>query len=119
MYAFTYAALHFLTFVWLDYGFDLGLIVEGIFEKPFALAGFSAFILLALLTITSTSRWKKRLGANWRRLHKMIYVAGLLALLHFFWLRWSKFNLAEPLVYGTILLVLLALRAPVGRLSKR
>lgn len=109
LYAFFYAALHFLTFVGLDYRFDMGLITEEILKKPFALAGLAAFLLLIPLAITSTNGWIRRLGKNWRRLHRLIYVAAALVAIHFFWLRLAKLNMVEPLIYGAIIALLLLL----------
>jgi sulfoxide reductase heme-binding subunit YedZ len=108
LYAFLYASLHALTFVWLDYGLDPGLIREAIFEKPFALAGFATFLLLIPLAVTS-NRWSKRkLGKNWRQLHKLVYVAGVLAGVHFLWLVRGAYT--RPLLYGALLSVLLLTR---------
>lgn len=112
LYTFSYAALHFLNFVGLDYRFDLDLIAEGILKKPFALAGLAAFLTLIPLAVTSTNGWARRLGRNWQRLHRLIYLTALLAVVHFFWLRAAKLNIGEPLVYGTIVVFLLVLRLP-------
>ena len=108
LYAFTYAGLHFLTFVGLDYGFDASLLQEAIFKKRYALVGFAAFLTLLPLAITSTKGWMKRLGKNWKRLHRLVYIAGLLAVVHFVWL--VKSDVREPLVYGAVVFLLLALR---------
>lgn len=115
VYAFAYAALHFLNFVGLDYRFDIGLIADGIGAKPFALAGLAAFLMLIPLAATSTNGWRRRLGVNWRRLHRLIYVAAVLVVAHFFWLRTAKLNIGEPLVYGAIIIFLLVLRIPAAR----
>ena len=108
LYAFLYATLHFLTFVGLDYQFDPELLKEAIFKKRYALVGFAAFLSLLPLAITSTKGWMKRLGKNWKRLHRLIYLAGLLAVIHFVWL--VKSDIREPLAYGAVVLLLLALR---------
>jgi len=108
LYAFMYVSLHFLTFVGLDYGFDLSLIREAILEKRYALVGFAAFLILAPLAITSTRGWMKRLGKHWKRLHRLVYLAAPLAVLHFVWL--VKSDIREPLLYGAIVAVLLILR---------
>jgi sulfoxide reductase heme-binding subunit YedZ len=108
LYAFLYATLHFLTFVGLDYQFDPELLKEAIFKKRYALVGFAAFLALLPLAITSTKGWMKRLGKNWKRLHRLIYLAGLLAVIHFVWL--VKSDVREPLAYGVVVLLLLALR---------
>ena len=108
LYAFLYATLHFLTFVGLDYQFDPELLKEAIFKKRYALVGFAAFLSLLPLAITSTKGWMKRLGKNWKRLHRLIYLAGLLAVIHFVWL--VKSDVREPLAYGAVVFLLLALR---------
>ncbi|MFQ5577299.1 MAG: sulfite oxidase heme-binding subunit YedZ [Anaerolineae bacterium] len=113
LYTFLYASLHFLTFVGLDYGFDWELIQEAIFEKRYALVGFSAFVILLALALTSSKKWMKRLGKNWKRLHRLVYPAGLLVIVHFVWL--VKADIGRPLMYGAVLGVLLVLRWPAIR----
>ncbi|MFQ5612750.1 MAG: sulfite oxidase heme-binding subunit YedZ [Anaerolineae bacterium] len=113
LYAFMYVALHFLVFVGLDYGFDLELLREAIFEKRFALVGFAAFLLLIPLAITSTQGWITRLGRNWKRLHRLAYLAGVLAVVHFLWL--VKSDIREPAAFGAVLVLLLLARAPAVR----
>jgi sulfoxide reductase heme-binding subunit YedZ len=112
LYAFMYAGLHFLTFVGLDYGFDLDLIGQAIFDQRYVLVGFAAGLLLLLLAITSTRGWQKRLGKNWKRLHRLVYLAGILAVLHFLWL---VKDIREPLRYGAVVALLLVVRIPVIR----
>ena len=82
LYAFLYASIHFLIFVGLDYGFDLQLIWQNIIEKRFVLVGFAAFLILIPLAITSTKGWMRRLGKNWKRLHRYIYLGAILVVLH-------------------------------------
>lgn len=113
LYAFLYAALHFLTFIGLDYGFDLDLIRGAIFEKRYALAGLAAFLLLVPLAVTSTRGWMRRLGKNWKLLHALVYPAGLLVVIHFVWL--VKADIREPLAFGAVVILLLAARLPVVR----
>jgi sulfoxide reductase heme-binding subunit YedZ len=110
VYAFLYVVLHFLTFVYLDYGLDLGLIYEAIFEKRFALVGFAAFLILLPLALTSTKGWQRRLGRAWKSLHKGVYVAVLLAVIHYVWA--VKSDIREPLAYGAVALSLLMVRLP-------
>lgn len=117
LYAFLYVGLHFLIFVGLDYGFDWGLLREAIFEKRFALVGFLAFLLLLPLAITSTRGWMRRLGQAWKRLHRLVYVAALLAVVHYMWA--VKADLREPLAYGAAVVILLALRLPFVRRLRR
>ena len=109
LYTFVYATLHFFVFIGLDYGFDLGLIWEATFEKLFALIGFVALALMTPLALTS-NRWSMRqLGKNWKRLHQLVYLISILAVLHFLWSRKLALD-PEPLVYGGIILILLAIR---------
>ncbi|HNP71790.1 MAG TPA: protein-methionine-sulfoxide reductase heme-binding subunit MsrQ [Kouleothrix sp.] len=114
LYAFFYVCLHLLIFAVLDYGLDWGLIQQTIAEKRYVLVGFAAFLLLLPLAATSTKGWMRRLGKRWKQLHRLVYLAAILAVVHFVWL--VKADIREPLVYGAILALLLALRlAPVRR----
>ncbi|RME49566.1 MAG: sulfoxide reductase heme-binding subunit YedZ [Caldilineae bacterium] len=114
LYAFFYAALHFLIFVGLDYGFDPALLREAIFEKRYALVGFMAFVILMSLAATSSRAMMKRLGKNWKRLHRLVYAAGLLVIIHFVWL--VKSDVRRPLLYGAVLVAFLLLRwSPLRR----
>jgi sulfoxide reductase heme-binding subunit YedZ len=115
LYAFFYASLHFLIFVGLDYGFDPGLLREAIFEKPFALVGFSTFLILVALAITSTRGWMRRLGKRWTRLHRLVYLAGILVIVHYSWT--VKSDIRVPLIYGAAVLLLLVARIPSVRRS--
>jgi sulfoxide reductase heme-binding subunit YedZ len=109
VYAFVYVGVHFLTFVGLDYGFDLGLIGQAIFDQRFVIVGFAAGLVLLALTITSTKGWQRRLRKNWKRLHRLAYLVGVLAAVH--WL-WSVKDSREPLRYAAVLALLLVLRIP-------
>jgi sulfoxide reductase heme-binding subunit YedZ len=114
LYAFLYASLHFATFVWLDYGLNFRLLVEAIFAQRYVVVGFAAGLILLALAITSTRGWQKRLGKNWKRLHRLIYLAGILAVVHFTWL---VKDIRVPLQYGAVLALLLLLRLPRVRRS--
>lgn len=115
LYGFMYAALHLATFAFLDYGLDLGLIQQAVVEKRFVLAGFVAFLLLIPLALTSTRGWQRRLGKNWRRLHRLAYLIVPIAVLHFAWLVKSLVGRPEPLLWGAAVLALLVLRLPPVR----
>jgi len=110
LYAFFYAMLHFLIFVGLDYGFDPELLKEAIFEKRYALVGFAAFLILLPLAVTSTKGWMRRLGKRWKALHRWVYVAAVLVIVHYVWL--VKSDIRTPLLYGAVVGILLILRAP-------
>lgn len=105
-----YAMLHFLTYVWLDQFFDLGSIVKDIARRPFILVGFIAFLLLMVLAATSPKAAVRRLGRRWRVLHRAVYAAAILAVLHFWWMKAGKNNIAEPLRYAVIVFLLLGAR---------
>ena len=109
LYAFMYAGLHFLTFLGLDYGFDLDLIRQDILDQRYVWVGFATGLLLLLLAITSTKGWQKRLGKNWKRLHRLVYLASILDIVHFVWL--TK-DIREPLRYGGVVALLLIVRIP-------
>ena len=113
LYAAFYAFLHFSVFVFLDYFFDWELIKDAITEKPYVLVGFSAFLILMTLTATSTKGWKLRLKRNWKRLHRLVYLAGILAIFHYTWL--VKADIREPLAYGAFMTVFLIIRLPFIR----
>lgn len=113
LYAFMYAAIHFAIFVGLDYGFDPQLLLEAVFEKRYALVGFSAGLILVALAITSTRGWMRRLGRRWTRLHRLVYLAAVLVIVHYTWL--VKSDIRVPLLYGALVLLLLVLRVPAVR----
>jgi sulfoxide reductase heme-binding subunit YedZ len=108
LYAFFYACLHLATYVVLDLGDYWRQVLEDIFKRPYITVGFASWLLLLPLALTST-RWSmRRLGRRWLQLHRMVYVAAVLAVLHFIWL--VKSDLREPLVYAGILALLLGAR---------
>ena len=114
LWAFGYAALHFSTYIGLDYGLNWQSIVQdSLLKKRYVFVGFTALLLLVPLALTSTKAAMKRLGKNWKRLHRLVYVAAGLAVLHFLWL--VKIDRTEPLIYATILSVLLLIRVPPVR----
>lgn len=108
LYAFVYAEAHFMTFVGLDYGFDLEFLGPAILQR-FVVVGLAAFLLLSALAITSTKGWQIRLRRNWRRLHRLAYPAAGLVILHFVW---AVKDSREALRYGLALVFLLAIRLP-------
>jgi methionine sulfoxide reductase heme-binding subunit len=110
LFTFFYASLHFLTFIWFDHFFDLAEMVRDILKRPFIAMGFSAFVLLVPLALTSNDFMLRKLGRRWSVLHRLIYLIAILALLHFWWMRAGKNNFTEPLVIGAVIAVLLALR---------
>lgn len=111
LFTFFYAGWHFLSFAWLDMGFDVDAIARDIAKRPFILVGSLALALLLPLAATSFNRAIKTLGAQrWQKLHRAVYAVALLGVLHFFWMRASKNNLGEVAVYAGIIGVLLGWR---------
>jgi len=117
LYAFFYASLHLFTYLLLDQFFDWGEIWLDILERPFITVGMLAFVLLLPLAITSNKSMMRRLGRNWKRLHRLAYIIPALGVLHFWWL--VKADVLEPLVYGVVLAVLLGFRVRAGIAVKR
>ncbi len=111
LFVYFYVVLHLLSYSWFDMGFDVAEIGRDIAKRPFILVGFSAFVLLTALALTSFNRAIRALGAKrWQLLHKLVYVVAALALLHFFWMRAGKNDFAEVAVYALILSLLLGWR---------
>ncbi|MUV14767.1 sulfoxide reductase heme-binding subunit YedZ [Lysobacter sp. HX-5-24] len=108
LYAFFYASVHFGAYLVLDLRGYWTTIFAEIAKRPYITVGFTAWLLLVPLAITSTKGWIKRLGRNWARLHKLVYAIGVLAVLHFWWL--VKSDIREPALYAGILAVLLGWR---------
>ncbi len=106
--AFCYAAAHLATWSVFDLGLDLRAITEDVLERPYVTAGMAAFVILSALAVTSTRGWIRRLGSRWVSLHRMVYAAGALAVLHHFWL--VKADYRPAIVHGVLLAGLLAAR---------
>lgn len=120
LYALLYATIHVLIFINLDYGLAWSLIVRTVFEKPYIIVGAIAFLLLIPLGITSFDIWKVRLGKNWKRLHKIVYIIAPLVVLHYIWSKKGDLlllsgDIIRPLIYGLVLALFLILRIPVIR----
>jgi sulfoxide reductase heme-binding subunit YedZ len=109
LFAFFYGVLHFITYVWLDKFFDIQDMVKDVAKRPFITAGFLAFLLLVPLAATSTAgaiRWMG--GRRWQLLHRLIYVSGISAVVHFWWK--VKADVRKPAIYAAVLGILLGLR---------
>lgn len=109
LFAFFYVCLHFSIYLWLDKLFDFAEIWKDIAKRPYITVGFTGFVMLIPLAVTSTAGWIRRLGGrNWQRLHRLIYLTGIAGVIHYYWL--VKSDVRMPLLYGAILLVLLGFR---------
>jgi methionine sulfoxide reductase heme-binding subunit len=111
LFAFFYAFLHFLAFLWFDHFFDLAAMWKDVLKRPFITVGFLAFVLLIPLAVTSTNGMIRRLGGKrWQWLHRLIYLIAPLGILHFWWMKAGKHNFTQPIIFGLIVAVLLGLR---------
>jgi methionine sulfoxide reductase heme-binding subunit len=108
LFAFFYAVVHLASYVAFDRVFQVGEIWDDVVKRPFITAGMMAFVLMIPLAVTSTRGWIQRLGRRWQLLHRLVYVAGVAAVLHFVWK--VKVVVGEPVYYAAILAVLLGAR---------
>jgi methionine sulfoxide reductase heme-binding subunit len=115
LFAFFYASVHMSIYLIVDLGGFWSQIFTEIAKKPYITVGFAAWLMMIPLAVTSTKGMIRRLGRNWQRLHRLVYLIGLCGVLHFMWLVKSgnKIAVTEPLIYLAILIVLLALRVPM------
>lgn len=114
LFAFFYIFLHLFLYIGLDLFFDFSELWHDIIKRKFITVGMLAFVLLIPLAVTSTNKMIKLVGAaRWRQIHKLVYIAGPLGVLHYFWM--VKADITQPLIYGCILTALLALRLPYAR----
>ena len=113
LFVFFYATVHLLTYIGLDYRFDWDPIINDVLKKKYIFIGFSAWLLLTPLAITSSQKMIKILGRNWKNLHRLVYVIAIFGSLHYIWL--SKTIFFKPLVYTLIIVVLLALRIKIKK----
>jgi len=116
LFAFFYLSMHFLTYALLDLGFiftpgtALRTLLVDIAERPYITVGFTALVLLIPLAVTSTRGMQRRLGRNWAKLHRLVYVVAVLGIVHYYWQVKSDLDFAEPLLYAFLLAVLLGVR---------
>jgi len=114
LFAFFYAVLHFSVYLVLDHFFDWQAIGKDIVKRPYVTAGFTALMLMLPLALTSTAAMIRRLGKRWQQLHRLVYVAAILGVIHFYWL--VKSDITRPAQYGIVLAVLLAFRLAMNYL---
>ncbi|MFL6281464.1 MAG: sulfite oxidase heme-binding subunit YedZ, partial [Vicinamibacterales bacterium] len=108
LFAFFYASIHFAIYIGVDEFFALRFIVKDVAKRPFITMGFSAFVLMIPLAVTSTKGWIRRLGRRWQLLHRLIYVSGICAAIHYLWK--VKVMIGSPVYYATAIGLLLAFR---------
>jgi sulfoxide reductase heme-binding subunit YedZ len=116
LFAMFYGLLHFTTYIWLDKFFDIHEMVKDVVKRPFITMGFTAFVLMIPLAITSTSGWIRRLGGKkWNVLHRLIYFSAIAGVIHYVWL--VKKDLTKPVEYAAVLTVLLGYRISVWAIA--
>lgn len=108
LFAFFYAFLHFSIYLGIDRFFEWDEITKDIFKRPYITVGFTAFLMLIPLAITSTKKMIRRLGKKWKSLHKLIYGIAVLGVIHFWWL--VKKDITEPVIFAIILTILFLIR---------
>jgi len=108
LWMFFYATLHFITYLWLDFGFLMDDIFKDVVKHPRILVGFIAFVLTIPLAATSNQYMMKKLKTRWKKLHQSVYLIAILAVLHYLWL--VKKDVTEPVYYAAVLILLLSIR---------
>jgi methionine sulfoxide reductase heme-binding subunit len=117
LFAFFYGSMHLLTFVWLDKFFDVRDMLKDVAKRPFITAGFTAFMLMLPLAVTSTRKMIQRLGGKrWQQLHRLIYASAIVGAIHFYWL--VKKDITRPVIFASILALLLGYRVVVWAMAK-
>ena len=117
LFAFFYVLLHFTIYLGLDQSFDFGEVVKDIVKRPYITIGFLALLMLVPLAVTSTNRMMRRLGRRWQTLHRLVYVIAILGVWHYYWQ--VKKDVREPLLYASVLALLLGYRAVRSWLKKQ
>ncbi len=108
LFAFFYASLHFAVYIGVDQFFAFGFIVKDVVKRPFITMGFTAFVLMVPLAVTSTKGWMRRLGRRWQALHRLIYISAICAGVHYLWK--VKVMIGSPVYYAAAIGILLAFR---------
>lgn len=117
LFAFFYVVLHFAVYAVLDQGLDIAVIVEDVLKRPYITLGMAGLLLLVPLAVTSTKGMMRRLGRNWQKLHRLVYVIAVLAVWHYYWQ--VKLDTLEPTLYALILAGLLGVRVYFAHSSRR
>ena len=117
LFTFFYASIHMLSYVGLDYRFDFEPLINDVLKKKFVFIGFSAWLLLIPLAITSSERMVRLLKQNWKKIHRLIYIIGIFGVLHYIWL--SKTIFFKPLIFLIILVILLLFRIKITRSASK
>ncbi len=117
LFTFFYASIHMLSYVGLDYRFDFEPLINDVLKKKYIFIGFSAWLLLIPLAVTSSERMVRLLKQNWKKIHRLIYIIGIFGVLHYIWL--SKTIFFKPLIFLIILVILLLFRIKITRSASK
>jgi len=117
LFAFFYASVHMFSYVGLDYRFDFEPLINDVLKKKFIFIGFSAWLLLIPLAVTSSQKMVRLLKQNWKKIHKLIYVIAIFGVLHFIWL--SKTIFFKPLIFLILLIILLLFRVKITKSASK
>ena len=117
LFAFFYASVHMLSYIGLDYRFDFEPLINDVLKKKFIFIGFSAWLLLIPLAVTSSQKMVRLLKQNWKKIHKLIYIIGIFGVLHFIWL--SKTIFFKPLIFLILLIILLLFRVKITKSASK
>jgi methionine sulfoxide reductase heme-binding subunit len=117
LFAFFYGCLHFTTYIWLDQFFDLHSVAKDVVKRPFITIGFTAFVLMIPLALTSTKDSIRRLGKRWVAIHRLIYATAIAGIIHYIWL--VKKDIRKPVVYAVIVGILLLYRIVAWAIQRR
>ena len=117
LFTFFYASIHMLSYVGLDYRFDFEPLINDVLKKKFIFIGFSAWLLLIPLAVTSSERMVRLLKQNWKKIHRLIYIIGIFGVLHYIWL--SKTIFFKPLIFLILLIILLLFRIKITKSASK
>ncbi|WP_256998243.1 sulfite oxidase heme-binding subunit YedZ [Candidatus Pelagibacter communis] len=117
LFAFFYASVHMLSYVGLDYRFDFEPLINDVLKKKFIFIGFSAWLLLIPLAVTSSEKMVRLLKQNWKKIHRLIYIIGIFGVLHYIWL--SKTIFFKPLIFLILLIILLLFRIKITKSASK
>ena len=117
LFAFFYASVHMLSYVGLDYRFDFKPLINDVLKKKFIFIGFSAWLLLIPLAVTSSEKMVRLLKQNWKKIHRLIYIIGIFGVLHYIWL--SKTIFFKPLIFLILLIILLLFRIKITKSASK
>jgi len=117
LFAFFYASVHMLSYVGLDYRFDFEPLINDVLKKKFIFIGFSAWLLLIPLAVTSSEKMVRLLKQNWKKIHRLIYIIGIFGVLHYIWL--SKTIFFKPLIFLILLIILLLFRVKITKSASK